>query len=264
MERSAEIRTETKKPFAIFDIDGTVARDSLFLQVLEGLWQKNLIEPAVWQSLLEARSTWLRRNHDAAYDDYIQMAVRALYNDIAPGLSVADYETVVKDVLDEVKDFTYRYPLKLMESLRLAGYSLVALSGSPHQAVTSFGQYHNFDHWQGSEYVEEGGYFTGEVHSVAKDKGRYLEELVSKQAWEWGDSVGIGDTISDIPVLSRVEHPICFNPSQELLNEAIARNWSVVVERKNVIYHLNEPATNLYQHPDCQGQVSVKTEVAKT
>jgi hypothetical protein len=51
--------------------------------------------------------------------------------------------------------------------------------------------------------------------------------------------VAVGDTLSDIGTLSMVERPIAFNPDQQLLAHAFDNNWSVVVERKNVVYGLS-------------------------
>jgi phosphoserine phosphatase len=51
-------------------------------------------------------------------------------------------------------------------------------------------------------------------------------------------AVAVGDTDGDIPLLESVTHPICFNPNQALYTEAKRRGWEIVIERKDVIYHL--------------------------
>jgi phosphoserine phosphatase len=50
--------------------------------------------------------------------------------------------------------------------------------------------------------------------------------------------VGVGDTDGDIPLLRKVETPICFNPNQKLYEHAKKEGWPVVVERKDVVYTL--------------------------
>ena len=52
------------------------------------------------------------------------------------------------------------------------------------------------------------------------------------------NSIAVGDTEGDIPLLEGVEQPICFNPNQALYNHAKLMGWEVVVERKDVIYYL--------------------------
>jgi phosphoserine phosphatase len=50
--------------------------------------------------------------------------------------------------------------------------------------------------------------------------------------------VGVGDTESDIPFLKLVDRPICFNPNRKLYAAAKRHGWKVVVERKDVIYKI--------------------------
>ena len=153
--KSFNQRKSEEKAFAVFDIDGTVARGSLFLHMIEALHQRGLIEASIWQSLNEARQSWLKRSSQSAYDDYLDLAVEALYSNITPGLALADYEAAVAEAVEEFKDFTYCYPLKLIKQLHLANYDVLALSGSPDQAVALFAQHHNFDYWQGSQYLHQ-------------------------------------------------------------------------------------------------------------
>jgi phosphoserine phosphatase len=39
-------------------------------------------------------------------------------------------------------------------------------------------------------------------------------------------------------MLEMVERSICFNPNSALYKQAQVRGWEVVVERKDVVYHL--------------------------
>jgi len=48
----------------------------------------------------------------------------------------------------------------------------------------------------------------------------------------------VGDTEGDIPMLELVDNPICFNPNKVLFDQAKRMGWSVIVERKDVIYDL--------------------------
>jgi len=50
--------------------------------------------------------------------------------------------------------------------------------------------------------------------------------------------VAVGDTEGDIGLLESVTQPICFNPNQALYTHAKRQGWKVVIERKDVIYHL--------------------------
>jgi phosphoserine phosphatase len=61
-----------------------------------------------------------------------------------------------------------------------------------------------------------------------------------------GSGRAIGDTASDIGMLELAENPIAFNPSRELFEAAKERGWQVVVERKDVVYHLKPDKDRYY------------------
>ena len=65
-----------------------------------------------------------------------------------------------------------------------------------------------------------------------------MEEFLADAEAGLEDSVGMGDTLSDVGFLEMVETPIAFNPNRGLFEVARQRGWPIVVERKDVIYNL--------------------------
>jgi phosphoserine phosphatase len=63
-----------------------------------------------------------------------------------------------------------------------------------------------------------------------------LREFLDEAGLDLRDSVGVGDTLSDVG-----RTPIVFNPNRSLFETARQQNWSIVVERKDVIYNLQTP-----------------------
>jgi phosphoserine phosphatase len=57
---------------------------------------------------------------------------------------------------------------------------------------------------------------------------------------DWRNSIAVGDTETDIPLLGMVGKPIAFNPNFSLARVAKRRGWTIVVERKDVIYQLHK------------------------
>ncbi|MBI3631583.1 MAG: hypothetical protein HY219_01820 [Candidatus Staskawiczbacteria bacterium] len=136
---------------AIFDIDGTIFRSSLLIEVVEALVEDNIFPLRVKDIYIESYKNWSNRKD--SYEKYIMAVVKS-------------FEKNIKGV----------------------------------------------------------------AHSQAVKK----EKLTLK------DSVGVGDTESDIPFLSLVQNPICFNPNNKLYAHAKKSKWQVVVERKDVIYFLKD------------------------
>jgi phosphoserine phosphatase len=67
-----------------------------------------------------------------------------------------------------------------------------------------------------------------------------LQGLIDKHGLTTSGSIAVGDSESDIAMLAAVEQPIAFNPTRGLFAEATSRGWQIVVERKNVVYDLNQ------------------------
>jgi phosphoserine phosphatase len=63
-------------------------------------------------------------------------------------------------------------------------------------------------------------------------------QYISEKCLTLRDSVGVGDTESDVSFLKMVEHPIAFNPNMNLEKTARRKKWRIVVEKKDVIYDI--------------------------
>jgi len=68
------------------------------------------------------------------------------------------------------------------------------------------------------------------------NKGTILQRAVRKENLTLKDSISVGDTESDIPMLDLTDTSIAFNPNMMLLRHARRQKWEVVVERKDVVY----------------------------
>ena len=93
---------------------------------------------------------------------------------------------------------------------------------------------------QASVYaVDEQGRYTSEASfEPSKNKGSLVEQYLYEHKLSLKDSYGIGDTESDSSFLKMVEHPIAFNPNQNLKAAAEEHGWKIVVEKKDVVYEI--------------------------
>lgn len=225
-------------PFAVFDIDGTLIRWQLYHAVVDKLVNHGLLGPDAKEQLHEARMVWKRREHAEAFKEYEQVLVK-LYEAGVQKIDTTDFDTMVTQVIDKYKDQTYVYTRNLLHELKEQGYLLFIVSGSHHELIEQLAKYYGFDDWIGTRYEREGKNFSGERFFAAADKKKNLQELVTKHAATFKDSLAIGDSGSDIAMLELVENPIAFNPDKTLFDRAKASGWPIVVERKNVVYKLN-------------------------
>ncbi len=233
-----EPASTTQKPFAVFDIDGTLIRWQLYHAVVNRLAKEGLLGEQAYKVIQEARMIWKQREHADAFKDYERQMVK-LYDQAITGIQVAQFQKAAEQTLSEYQDQTYVYTRDLIAALKAKKHVLLAISGSQQEVVEMLARHYGFDDWVGSVYGQADGHFTGIKKVAAENKGGILDTLVSKNRLTYQGSIGVGDTVNDTGFLEKVEQPIAFNPDRHLFTVAKSHGWKVVIERKNVIYELN-------------------------
>jgi HAD superfamily hydrolase (TIGR01490 family) len=223
---------------AIFDIDGTIFRSSLLIEIVEVLIELDHFPAAVRKQYEKEKVRWMDRKGD--YEAYIMAVVRVFLKNMK-GLPEKAFVEAAHIVVDRYRDRVYLYARELIAELKKKDYYLLAISNSPKGILDIFCDVLGFDKVYGRYYeVGEDKKYTGKIideHMIAS-KANLLKRAVKNNDLTLKGSVGVGDTESDISFLRLVEHPICFNPNANLFKHAKRRHWKVVVERKDVIYKL--------------------------
>lgn len=226
------------KKVAIFDVDGTIFRSSLLIEVVERLVLEGVFPKTARQEFAREKFAWLDRKGD--YERYI-LSVVDVFRSRIKGVSYVDFNRVAKEVVGEQKDRVYRFTRDLIFDLKKKGYFLLAISHSPKGILDHFCRRLGFGKVYGIFYeLGPTDRFTGEVadEHIIMNKAQILRRAVLKEGLTLSGSIGVGDTESDISFLELVEQPICFNPNAKLYREARRRGWRVVVERKDVVYEI--------------------------
>jgi len=227
-----------KTKVAIFDIDGTIFRSSLLIELIETMVEEKVLPERVREIYAKAYKKWSDRK--GSYEDYIGAVVRAYENNIK-GVDYRAYKKIAAQVIANHKNRVYRYTRDLVQDLKQKNYYLLAISNSPKEIVQGFCKKWGFDKFYGRAYeVNKRNKFTGNplYVNLISDKAKILRRALEKEDLKLAGSVGVGDSESDIVFLKLVENPICFNPNAKLYARAKKSGWKVVVERKDVIYEV--------------------------
>jgi HAD superfamily hydrolase (TIGR01490 family) len=228
-----------ERKVAMFDIDGTIFRSSLLIELVESLIAEGVIPPAAAKLYAKEHLSWLNRK--GTYEDYI-LAVVDAFNIYIKGVEYEPFMRACEATVEKHQDRVYRYTRDLVAELKKKNYYLLAISHSPKGMLDSFCKKLGFDKVYGRFYeLGPADKFTGEVvdlHLIA-NKSNIVKRAVEKEGLTLKGSVAVGDTESDIPMLELADHPICFNPNNNLYRHAKRNDWRVTVERKDVIYEIN-------------------------
>ncbi|MEK7599283.1 MAG: HAD-IB family hydrolase [Patescibacteria group bacterium] len=239
MKKNKRRSRQTRRRLVVYDIDGTLFRLSLLVELVNSLVASNIFPQAAKETINKDYLDWINREGD--YEKFIRQMVR-VYQKYIVGWDKATINEISQEVVDFQKKKVYCFTRDAIREYKNKNYFLLAISGSPEDIVQKFADYFGFDRAFGSVWEVREGRFTNRVYDGAKNKKQIFKMFLESNAKYTGldGSIAFGDTESDIPILKMVDYPVVFNPSLDLANLAVKKGWRMVVERKNVIYRLDK------------------------
>ncbi|HEY0964192.1 MAG TPA: HAD-IB family hydrolase [Candidatus Paceibacterota bacterium] len=227
------------KQVAFFDVDGTIFRSSLLVELTEQLIKEGVFPSEASEHYAEALKAWTQR--EGRYESYVDAVVESFMTHIQ-GVHYGVFADIGRRVVAVKSKKVYRYTRDLLHELKNKGYVLIAISQSPKTILDEFCEQYGFDKVYGRIYeIGPQDRFTGAVaeEHLIKNKSNIVKRIFDRNPeFTREGSIAVGDTDGDIPLLESVERAICFNPNQTLYTHAKRVGWEVVVERKDVIYRL--------------------------
>ena len=232
---------------AFFDLDKTVIAKAAMLAFgphlqRAGLLNRWLVVRAIWGQIVfrylgadEARMEKMR-----------QTALR-----VCAGWDKERISALIDETLTEVIDpLVFGEAIDLIESHRAAGRRVYLVSASPEEIVLPLARHLGVDDAIASRAcIDDDGRYTGEVEFFSAGESKV--EAMSAQArihdLDLSESFAYSDSITDLPMLEAVGHPVAVNPDRALLREALDREWEIrVFERPRPLSNrgLRSPAAS--------------------
>lgn len=120
------------KKVAIFDIDGTVFRSSLLIELVNAFVQEGIFNSKVSKLYAKAYENWL--NREGPYEEYIEAVIKAFRQNIK-GVRYSEFSKIAKKVVVFHGNRIYRYSRDIIKILKKKNYYLLAISHSPQKVV---------------------------------------------------------------------------------------------------------------------------------
>lgn len=232
------------KPFAAFDVDGTIFKSSLAEKVVEGCIEEGVFPSEPFDAVYANKRRWHVNNNEGVYQAYLHRLVGTFVEQMA-GVEVERFDQVTEKMLQQQAVRKFGFPRMLMRRIQ-ASHFLLAISGSPNILVEPFLRDLDISTTFGSEFEVEDGRFTGEASSVG-NKAVLLKGLVERGDVLREGSVAMGDTIGDVPMLEYADVPLMFNASRTLTGYGSEFGWTRINEVKDQITVLCwDEATGIY------------------
>lgn len=226
------------------DIDWTIYRNSLFLDLLYVFIEDWIVPKEKIQKLEELKNAW--KNRKNTYDDYVRYGVSEIYEKIITQIDrkylIKASEKVVENNWSQILTYT----LNKLKELQKEGYKIIFISWSPIELVDVFTKKYGFDiwFWTYSKYLEN-WMFNGEFDILASSKNKILLINYIKSLINPPHVIALWDTNWDYDMLINSDQWYAINPTNELYSKIQnENNINVIIERKDLILELDKNARN--------------------
>ncbi len=214
---------------AFFDLDKTVIAKAAMLAFgprlhQEGMLNRWLVVRALWGQIVF-------RYLGADEGRMVKMRETALK--VAAGWEKEKISNLVDGALTDVIDpLVYTEAVELIESHQEAGRRVYLVSASPEEIVMPLARHLGVDAAIASRaQINAEGRYTGEVefYSAGEHKVAAILEEAERYDLDLDGSFAYSDSVTDLPMLETVGHPVAVNPDRALLKEATSRGWEIRV-----------------------------------
>jgi HAD superfamily hydrolase (TIGR01490 family) len=133
-------------------------------------------------------------------------------------------------MVEQVVPTIYPEAEELVQHHLAEGHVVAIVSGATKFVVRPLAEHLGIKHLLYTRLEVEKGRFTGRVvEPICFEDGKiyWLQQLVDEQNIELAKSYFYTDSITDLPLLDLVGHPVVTNPDPRLYREAVRRRWPV-------------------------------------
>ena len=220
--------SETRRSAAFFDLDKTIIAKSSTLAFGRPLYKAGFLNR---RALLKAGIAQIVYVMVGADHDQMEK-VRGQLLALTKGWDREQVGDLVKETVDEiVAPLVYAEALAIIDEHHRAGRKVVIISSSPEEVVRPLAVYLGVDDVIATRSMSgPDGRYTGELEFYAYGPGKAeaIRAMADREHLNLDDSYAYSDSITDLPMLETVGHPVVVNPDKELEEIAEARDWQVM------------------------------------
>lgn len=212
---------------AFFDLDKTIIAKSSTLAFTRPMFKAGLLKGSTL-----AKAGVAQAYYQAFGADHDQLErVKEELSSITKGWDREEVEALVEETVDEVvAPLVYAEALAIMEEHRGKGRGVVVVSASPEEIVRPLCRYLGIEDVIATRAaVDEDGRYTGELELYAYGPGKAeaMRAMAEDKDIDLEASYAYSDSMTDLPMLETVGHPVAVNPDAALAAVAEERGWEI-------------------------------------
>lgn len=213
---------------AFFDLDKTVLATASSMALRDPLVRAGLITRRGAAIGMLIHLPYLLRGAD----ERLMERMRESLGELARGWDATLLETTVADALTtSIDPVCHTEALDLIALHHAADQAVVIASASVEQMVRPIATMLGADHAIGSvAETDAGNTFTGRIlhFNHGEEKARACAEMAREQGWDLAECFAYSDSVTDLPLLELVGHPVAVNPDRGLREAARDNGWQIL------------------------------------
>ncbi|MGB8212130.1 MAG: HAD family hydrolase [Anaerolineales bacterium] len=211
---------------AIFDLDYTLLEGDS-----EALWSQFLVEKGlVGKEFLERIQDYYR-DYEQGSLDFIE------YEEFLLGsLTLQPMEALVRlrdEYLERVRLVIRPAIAERVQWHSTQGHTLVMVTATNRFLAEPIAAILHFQNLICTEVKHMGDSYTNKVEGIpafGQGKVKLLDQWLAGHALTLKDSWGYSDSCNDLPLLTRVAHPVAVTPDARLRTYALEHTWKIITE----------------------------------
>jgi HAD superfamily hydrolase (TIGR01490 family) len=211
---------------AFFDLDKTVISKSSSLALTRPMYRAGLVSRSQMLRGAYAQLVYLMVGADEKRMDQVKDSMAAL----TKGWDREQVEEVIREALADLIDpYIYLEALDLMELHRAKGRKVFIVSSSPEEVVKPLAEHLGEVEVIATRAEVVDGKYTGqlEFYCYGEAKAEAMREIAEGQGIDLSESYAYSDSMTDLPMLETVGHPVAVNPDRDLRRQAEKRRWQI-------------------------------------
>ena len=212
---------------AFFDLDKTIISRSSSLALSRPLYRAGMVSRGQLLRGAYAQLVYLLVGADEQKMERLKEGMLQL----TKGWDRAQVERLVQDViLDVIDPYVYQEALDLIALHKSEGRRIYIVSSSPEEVVRPLARHFGVAGVIATRaQIGSDGRYTGdlEFYAYGEQKAEAIAELAGRVDLDLEHSYAYSDSITDLPMLDTVGHPVAVNPDRELRRVAEERGWEI-------------------------------------
>jgi HAD superfamily hydrolase (TIGR01490 family) len=216
------------KAAAFYDLEGTLVSTNL-VHTLAFYARR---QQGLWQTAKASVGTLAKLPFFGVTDLYSRNVFNEVFFRSYEGFSHDRLRYFSDELFEEVlKPAIFPGAFELIEQGKKIGQRQVLLTGALDFTVTRLMDYLGIDDFVANRLEFVNGYATGRVLPpvmASATKAKWIREYAERENINLSESYAYSDSISDLPMLSIVGHPVAVNPDFRLKQTARQHDWAIL------------------------------------